>query len=47
MLLHYRTLLEYLGWESVGEVVAAGVWAAGSVRNTRYADDAYKLGKNL
>lgn len=47
MLLHYRTLLEYLGWESVGEVVAAGVWTAGSVRNTRYADDAYELGKNL
>ena len=47
MLLHYRTLMEYLGWESVGEVVASGVWTAGSIRNTRYPEQAYQLGKSL
>ena len=47
MLLHYRTLMNYLGWESVGEVVASGVWTAGSVRNTRYPEQAYQLGKSL
>lgn len=47
MLLHYRTLADYLGWEDMGTVVAPGVWTAGSIRNTRYGDDAYKLGKNL
>ena len=47
MLLHYRTLADYLGWENMGTVVAPGVWTAGSIRNTRYGDDAYKLGKNL
>lgn len=47
MLVHYRTLMDYLGWTSVGEVVAPGVWTAGSVRNTDYPQQAYLLGKNL
>lgn len=47
MLLHYRTMMVYLGWESVGEVVAPGVWTAGSVRDTDYGDKAYRLGKSL
>ena len=47
MLVHYRRLMEYLGWKSVGEVVAAGVWTAGSVRNTEYGEQAYQLGKNV
>ena len=47
MLVHYRTLMDYLGWKSVGEVVAAGVWTAGSVRNTEYGEQAYQLGKNV
>lgn len=47
MLLHYNTLLEYLGWESVGTVVASGVWTAGSVKNTSYGQQAYQLGKSL
>ncbi len=47
MLVHYRTLLDYLGWKSVGEVVASGVWTAGSVRNTDYPQQAYQLGKSL
>lgn len=47
MLVHYRTLMDYLGWTSVGEVVASGVWTAGSVRNTDYPRQAYQLGKSL
>lgn len=47
MLVHYHTLMEYLGWTSMGEVVASGVWTAGSVRNTDYPQHAYLLGKNL
>ena len=47
LLSHYRVLTEYLGWKSVGEIVAPGIWNAGSIRNTRYADDAYQMGKNL
>ena len=47
MLVHYHMLMEYLGWESVGEVVAPGVWTAGSIRNTGYGEKAYQLGKSL
>lgn len=47
MLLHYRALAKYLGWEDVGTVVAPGVWTAGSVRNTRYGEDAYRFGRNV
>ena len=47
MLLHYHTLMDYLGWTSVGEVVASGVWTAGCVRNTDYPQQAYQLGKSL
>ncbi len=47
MLVHYHTLMNYLGWESVGEVVAPGVWTAGSIRNTRYGEQAYQLGKSI
>lgn len=47
MLAHYHTLMDYLGWTSVGEVVASGVWTAGSVRNTDYPQQAYLLGKSL
>ena len=43
MLLHYHTLMEYLGWESVGEVVASGVWTAGSIRNTHYGEQGLSI----
>ena len=39
MLVHYHTLMDYLGWTSVGEVV--------SVRNTDYPQQAYQLGRSL
>ena len=47
LLSHYEALTEYLGWKSVGTVVAPGVWPAGAVRDTRYAGQAYRLGKDL
>lgn len=47
ILLHYRTLARYLGWEDIGTVVAPGVWTAGAVKNTRYGDEAYRLGKSV
>ncbi|MBM6781728.1 flavodoxin family protein [Bacteroides mediterraneensis] len=47
MRVHYHTLMDYLGWTSVGEVVASGVWTAGSVQHTDYPQQAYQLGKSL
>ena len=44
---HYEVLLNYLGWTSVGEIIASGVWQAGSVKQTKYPEIAYELGKKL
>lgn len=44
---HYETLINYLGWEDCGRVIASGVWTAGSVKNTKFPEQAYKLGKNI
>lgn len=44
---HYATLLNYLGWTSVGEIIAPGVWTEGSVKNTQYPKMAYELGKSV
>ena len=43
----FATLMDYLGWTSMGEVVASGVWTAGNVRNTDYPQQAYQLGKSI
>lgn len=47
MFLHYKALLDYLGWEDTGTVIAPGVWTAGSIKNTGYGEKAYQLGKGL
>lgn len=47
MLAHYHKLIDYLGWSSVGEIVASGVWTAGSVQSTDYPQKVYLLGKSL
>lgn len=47
MIQHYRTLVGYLGWEDKGMVIAPGVWTAGAIKNTRYGDEAYQLGKSV
>ncbi|MDD6211307.1 MAG: hypothetical protein PUB21_11965 [Bacteroidales bacterium] len=47
MLSLYHAIAEYLGWKDAGTVVAPGVWTSGSVRNTKYGEKAYLLGKGL
>lgn len=47
MRVHYQILVDYLGWTDMGSVIAPGVWTAGTIRNTKYGDEAYRLGRNL
>lgn len=47
MRVHYQILADYLGWTDMGSVIAPGVWTAGTIRNTKYGDEAYRLGRNL
>ena len=47
MRVHYSTLADYLGWRDMGSVIAPGVWTAGSIRNTTYGEEAYRLGRSL
>ena len=44
---HYEVLLKYLGWTDAGQVIAPGVWPVGAIKNTKYPDEAYKLGKSV
>lgn len=47
MISQYRLMADYLGWEDVGTVVAPGMWIASDVRGSKYAKEAYELGKSL
>lgn len=44
---HYKVLLNYLGWQDAGQIIAAGVWSVGAVNNTDYPRRACELGKSL
>ena len=44
---HYEVLLNYLGWQDAGQVIASGVWPVGAVEHTKYPQKAYELGKNI
>lgn len=44
---HYDVLLKYLGWTDAGQVIAPGVWTAGSILHTEYPERAYRLGKEI
>lgn len=44
---HYEVLLDYLGWEDAGRVIAPGVWTAGSIKHTQYPGRAYELGRSV
>lgn len=44
---HYNVLLNYLGWQDAGKIIAPGVWPAGAVNHTDYPRQAYELGKSL
>jgi hypothetical protein len=47
MTAHYKTIANYMGWEDVGSVIAPGIWTAGSIKGTKYSEEAYKLGRSL
>ena len=44
---HYDVLLDYLGWQDAGRVIASGVWTEGSVKGTPYPEAAWRLGRSL
>ena len=44
---HYEVLLNYLGWQDAGQVIASGVWPVGAIKNTTYPQKAYELGKRI
>jgi len=44
---HYEVLLNYLGWQDAGQVIAPGVWPIGAINHTAYPQQAYELGKNI
>lgn len=44
---HYEVLLNYLGWQDAGQVIASGVWPVGAVEHTAYPQKAYEIGKNI
>lgn len=44
---HYAVLLDYLGWQDAGQIIASGVWTAGAIESTSYPQQAYELGKSL
>ena len=44
---HYEVLLKYLGWTDAGQIIAPGVWPVGAIQNTRFPEQAYRLGKSI
>lgn len=44
---HYEVLLNYLGWQDAGQVIASGVWPVAAIKNTDYPQKAYELGKRI
>ena len=44
---HYEVLLDYLGWQDAGQIIASGVWTAGAIESRSYPQQAYELGKSL
>ena len=44
---HYEVLLNYLGWQDAGQIIASGVWPVGAINHTDYPQKAYELGKNI
>ena len=44
---HYEVLLNYLGWSDAGRVIASGVWPVGAVNNTKFPEQAYRLGRSV
>ena len=45
--LNYEAIIDVLGWQDAGKIIAYGVWAAGAVNSTDYPQKAYELGKSI
>ncbi len=46
-ILNYEAIIDLLGWQDAGKVIAYGVWPAGAVNSTDYPQKAYELGKSI
>ena len=44
---HYETLIRYMEWQDVGAVYAVGCGYRSAVESSKFADDAFNIGKNL
>ncbi len=44
---HYEALIDYLGWQDAGQIIAPGVWSVGAIHRTSYPKKAYQLGREL
>ncbi|MDO5570520.1 MAG: flavodoxin family protein [Bacteroidales bacterium] len=44
---YYKALVGYLKWKDEGIIVAKGLWNAGAVVGTSYAEKSYSLGRNI
>jgi multimeric flavodoxin WrbA len=44
---HYDTLVKYMEWENVGAVLAVGCGYRSAVENSKFGDEAFKIGANL
>ncbi len=42
---YYKSLIKYLGWKDLGNVLAGGVMKVGDVHGHKEMKDAYELGK--
>ena len=44
---HYETLVKYMEWENIGAVYGVGCGYRRAVENSKFGEDAYKIGANL
>ncbi|MCR5111749.1 MAG: flavodoxin family protein [Ruminococcus sp.] len=44
---HYKTLVRYINFEDLGMVLGYGCGSPSMTRNSRYPDEAYRLGQSL
>ena len=44
---HYETLVRYMEWQNVGAIYGTGCGYRSAVENSKFGDDAYKIGASL
>lgn len=47
LVVHYKAINNYLGWQDIGMVLALGAGTRSSIERSHYPEKAYQLGKNL